>query len=110
MADMKRQWEGRFTRVTRQSDAALTKEVEHYQKQLKIRETEISQLESMHSAVKAQYEQRVLDLESGYAKTKDKLKLVRLAAALCTGPCGSTTGTSELSGRAAPLVCFGSTL
>lgn len=85
LADLKKAGEGRVARLTRQADATLTKEVEHYQKQLKTRESEISQLESMHSAVKAQYEQRVLDLESTLAKTKDKLKQVR--ARLCTsGP------------------------
>lgn len=85
LADLKKAGEGRVARLTRQADATLTKEVEDYQKQLKTRESEISQLESMHSAVKAQYEQRVLDLESTLAKTKDKLKQVR--ARLCTiGP------------------------
>jgi septal ring factor EnvC (AmiA/AmiB activator) len=51
----------------------LEKETKAAAKQLKAREMELNQLETMHSAVKAQLEERVADLGSKLARTKDAL-------------------------------------
>lgn len=74
LAETKKTSEAKVKKALKQAEDKLASEVDYFKKQLKSRELEVGRLESMHTAVKSQYEQRVQDLESKWLKTKDKLK------------------------------------
>jgi hypothetical protein len=71
LAETKSALEGKLEKLRAQHEADTTKSDAMHSKQLKAREMEVSQLEHMHSAVKAQLEQRVAELEGKLSKARD---------------------------------------
>lgn len=74
MSDTKKVLEAKLERALLQGEAAAEEAAGKASKQLKAREMEASQLESMHSAVKAELEQRVEELESKLSRAKEGWK------------------------------------
>ena len=74
LAATKQGLEERIERLEREHGAALAKEAAGASRQLKAREMELGQLETMHAAVKEQLEARVRDLEGKLGKSKDALR------------------------------------
>lgn len=66
--------EERIEKLESQYDATAAKEAAAASRQLRAREMELAQLETMHGAVKHDLEERIGDLQGKLAKTRDALR------------------------------------
>lgn len=74
LSETKKALESRLEKASEQHCAAHDKAAADFSRQLKAREMEIGQLESMHTSIKVQLEARVSDLESKLSRAKEGWK------------------------------------
>lgn len=74
LAATKQALEERIEKLEREHEGALSREAAGASRQLRAREMELGQLETMHAAVKEQLEERVRELEGKLGKVRDALR------------------------------------